>query len=176
MYWKQHRVQLNCVVSGSGPIAAPLLFVVLASPLQYHSREVRVMPVLSVLPCPSSPAGCRFSLVGLPVNSAQIKLTRSVLAAAFVWGDRNNQGTYLILWPVKCFWRVQCYLRWVDVFSYAKSFPVQKPGMWATRAVAGGSICCCLLCTGRIIPVCSRGASLFLQWLACLFWSVSGRS
>lgn len=29
------------------------------------------MPVLSVLPCPSSPAGCPFSLIGLLLNSAQ---------------------------------------------------------------------------------------------------------
>lgn len=73
-----------CVVSGSGLVAAPLLFVVLASLLWYHSRQVGAMPVHSVLPCPSSLVGYCFSLVELPLNSAQIKLTKSVLAAAFI--------------------------------------------------------------------------------------------
>lgn len=36
LWWKHHRVQLNCTVSGSGLIAAPLLIAALASPPRYH--------------------------------------------------------------------------------------------------------------------------------------------
>lgn len=127
--------------------------------------------MLSVLPY-SSPTGCHFFLAGLWLNSASM----SVLAAAFIWGHRNNQDIYLTFWLFRYFWRLQCYLWWVYGFSYTRCFPVQKsPGMWVPWAVAGGGICCCL-CIGQIVPVCLGcepvSAVTGLQWR---MWQVMDR-
>lgn len=54
-----------------------------------------------------------------------------------------------------------CCLWEADGFYDAESFPVQKLGMGASRAVAGGCLCRCLLLAGRAVPVRSgAGACL----------------
>lgn len=58
---ESNRVQLNSVISGSGLVTTSLLFVALASPLWYHSRQIRALPALTVLPSPFSPAAFSFS-------------------------------------------------------------------------------------------------------------------